>query len=130
MRVDAVFASHADYGRLEENARRVLDPAVYDFYAGGSGDETTLAANAAAWQRVALRPRALRAVSRLDTRVRRLGQELAAPVCVAPIGYLTLAHAAGELAMARGARGAGALLTVSSRGSRLLEDVTAAAGPW
>src|SRR5262245_54716696 len=130
MRVDAVFASHADYGRLEENARRVLDPAVYDFYAGGSGDETTLAANAAAWQRVALRPRVLRDVSRVDTGVRLFGQEVAAPVCVAPIGYLTLAHEGGEPAMARGARRAGALLTVSSRSSRLLEDVAASAGPW
>ena len=34
-----MFASHADYAALEDRARRVLDPAVFDFYAGGSGDE-------------------------------------------------------------------------------------------
>jgi 4-hydroxymandelate oxidase len=125
-----LFASHSDYAELEERARRVLDPAVFDFYAGGSGDETTLAANAAAWRWVSLRPHVLRDVSSVDTRVRVLGHELPAPVCVAPVGYQTLAHPDGELAMARGARRAGALLTVSSRSSRRIEEVAAEAGPW
>jgi 4-hydroxymandelate oxidase len=125
-----MFASHADYAALEERARRVLDPAVFDFYAGGSGDEATLAANAAAWGRVALRPYVLRDVSSVDTRVRLLGRELPSPVCVAPVGYQTLAHPGGEVAMARGARRAGALLAVSSRSSRRIEEVAAEAGPW
>ena len=125
-----VFASHADYGRLEERARQVLDPAVFDFYAGGSGDETTLTANADAWRQVALRPHVLRDVTGVDTRVSVLGRELPAPVCVAPVGYQTLAHPAGELAVARGARRAGALLTMSSRSSLRIEEVAAASGPW
>jgi 4-hydroxymandelate oxidase len=125
-----MFASHADYGRLEEDARRVLDPAVFDFYAGGSGDETTLAAAAAAWRRIPLRPHVLRDVSVVDTRVRVLGHDLAAPVGVAPVGYQSLAHPDGELATAWGARRAGALLTLSSRSSRRIEEVAAEAGPW
>lgn len=125
-----MFAGHADYAELEERARRVLEPAVFDFYAGGSGDETTLAANAAAWGRIGLRPHVLRDVSSVDTRVHVLGHELPAPVCVAPMGYQTLAHPEGELSMARGARRAGALLTVSSRSSRRIEEVAAEAGPW
>lgn len=125
-----VFASHADYARLEESARRTLDPAVFDFYAGGSGDETTLAGNATAWRRIPLRPHVLRDVSSVDTRVRVLGCELPAPVCVAPVGYQALAHPDGEVAAARGARRAGALLTVSSRSSRRIEEVAAEAGPW
>ena len=125
-----MFAGHADYAELEERARRALEPAVFDFYAGGSGDETTLAANVAAWRRVALRPHVLRDVSSVDTRVRVLGHELATPVCVAPMGYQTLAHPDGEVAMARGARRAGALLTVSTRCSRRIEEVAAEAGPW
>ena len=125
-----MFASHADYGRLEEDARRVLDPAVFDFYAGGSGDETTLAAAAAAWRRIPLRPHVLRDVSAVDTRVRVLGHDLATPVGVAPVGYQSLAHPGGELATARGARRAGALLTLSSRSSRRIEEVAAEAGPW
>ncbi|MCW2947318.1 MAG: L-lactate dehydrogenase [Actinoallomurus sp.] len=125
-----MFSSHADYRKLEDRARRVLDPGVFDFYAGGSGDETTLAANEAAWGRISLRPHVLRDVSGVDIRTRVLGQELAGPVCVAPVGYQTLAHPEGELVTARGARRAGALLTVSSRSSRRIEDVAAEAGPW
>jgi len=130
VRMMVVFASHADYERLEEHARRVLDPAVFDFYAGGSGDETTLAANAEAWRRIALRPHVLRDVTGVDTRVSVLGRALPTPVCVAPVGYQTLAHPEGEVAMARGARRAGALLTMSSRSSLRIEEVAASAGPW
>ena len=125
-----MFASHADYRRLEEAARWVLDADVFAFFAGGAGDEATLAAAEAAWPRIALRPRVLRDVSAVDTRTRVLGQELATPVCVAPVGYQTLAHPDGELATARGARRAGALLTVSTRSSLRIEDVAAEAGPW
>jgi 4-hydroxymandelate oxidase len=125
-----VFSSHADYRRLEERARRVLDPGVFDFYAGGSGDEATLEAGTAAWGRIPLRPHVLRDVSRIDVRTRVLGRDLASPVCVAPVGYQALAHPDGELATARGARRAGALLTVSARSSRRIEDVAAEAGTW
>ena len=128
--VTAVFASHAEYGELEERARRVLDPAAYDFYAGGAGDETTLAASAEAWLQIALRPHVLRDVTGVDTRVRLLGRELPTPVCVAPVGFQTLAHPDGELATARGARRAGSLLTMSSRSSLRIEEVAASAGPW
>ncbi|WP_329234550.1 alpha-hydroxy-acid oxidizing protein [Actinoallomurus sp. NBC_01490] len=121
---------HSGYRDLQDRARRALDPAVFDFFAGGSGDESTLAANTAAWRRVALRPHVLRDVSSVDTRVRVLGRELPAPVCVAPMGYQVLAHPGGEVATARGARRAGALLTVSSRSSRRIEEVAAEAGPW
>jgi 4-hydroxymandelate oxidase len=125
-----VFSSHADYRRLEEDARRALPPDVFDFFAGGAGDEVTLAAGEAAWGRTALRPHVLRDVSGVDTRTRVLGRELASPLGVAPVGYQRLAHPEGEVAMASGARRAGALLTLSSRSSRLIEDVAAAAGPW
>src|SRR5262249_16969539 len=72
----------------------------------------------------------LRDVSRIDSRVRVLGRELPTPVGVAPVGYQRLAHPEGEVAMARGARRAGALLTVSSRSSPRVEEGAAGAGPW
>src|SRR2546429_201601 len=71
-----------------------------------------------------------RSVTRVDTGVRVLGHDLPGPVCVAPVGYQALAHPDGEVATARGARRAGALLTVSSRSSRRIEEVAAEAGPW
>ena len=46
----------------EALARSRLDPAVYDYFAGGADDEVTLAANRAAFARLQLRPRVLRGV--------------------------------------------------------------------
>lgn len=118
------------FSALQRQARQSLDPAVYGFFAGGSGDETTLRENALAWQRVRLRPHVLRDVSEVSTVVTVLGHELASPVGVAPVGYQALVHPDGEAATALGARRTGSLLTLSFRSSRLIEEVGAVAGPW
>src|SRR5260370_40111686 len=71
-------------------------------------------------------PRVLRDVSAVDTSVRLPGlPETVArtPVGVAPTGFQGLASPDGELATARGAAAAGALMIVSSRSSRRLEDI-------
>jgi 4-hydroxymandelate oxidase len=111
---------------LERRARRLLPPEVYDYYAGGSGSEQTLRASTHAWQQHWLMPRVLRDVSSVDTSVRLPGlPETVArtPVAVAPTGFQGLASPEGELATARGAAAAGALMVVSSRSSRRLEDI-------
>ncbi len=118
------------YAELEERARAVLPGSAYDFYAGGSGDETTLAGNVAGWSGIRLRPRVLRDVSHVDTRATILGTPASTPILVAPTAFHRLAHDDGEVATARGAAEAGSLLAVSFRTSRRIEDVAAAAVPW
>ncbi|HEY7429287.1 MAG TPA: alpha-hydroxy acid oxidase [Streptosporangiaceae bacterium] len=131
-----------DVAELERRARGLLSREVYDYYAGGSGHEETLRANAAAWRHCQLLPRALRDVSVVDTSVRlpelRLpGQpetELATPIGVAPTGFQRLAHPGGECATAEGAARAGALTVLSTRSSSRIEDVgdavAKAGGAW
>jgi 4-hydroxymandelate oxidase len=118
------------YAVLEEQARAVLPQPVFDYYAGGAGDEETLAANARAWRAVRLRPRILRDVSRVDTSTTVLGTRVAAPVLVAPTAFHRLAHPLGELATAEGTAAAGSLLVLSTRSSTRIESVAATAGPW
>ena len=111
---------------LERRARRLLTPEVYDYYAGGSGSERTLRASTHAWRQHWLMPRVLRDVSAVDTSVRLPGlPETVArtPVAVAPTGFQGLASPEGELATARGAAAAGALMVVSGRSSRRIEDI-------
>jgi 4-hydroxymandelate oxidase len=111
-------------------ARRRLPPPVWDYLAGGSGAEATLAANRAAFDRLALRPRVLVDVSRCDPAVELLGTRLAAPIGVAPMAYHRLAHPDGEVATARAAGRTGLLLVVSPFASRTVEEIAAAAdGP-
>ena len=114
-----------DAAQLQRRARGLLPSEVYDYYAGGSGCERTLRANAKAWRRVWLAPRVLRDVSAVDTGACLLGAAMATPVGVAPTAFHRMAHPEGELATAAGAAGAGALYVLSSRSSCRIEDVGA-----
>jgi 4-hydroxymandelate oxidase len=121
----------ADVSALERQARELLRPEVYDYYAGGSGGEVTLRGNAEAWRRVRFLPRVLRDVSAVETRVqlgRPLNLDLRTPVAVAPTAFHRLAHPEGETATAAGAARAGALFVLSTRSSRRIEEVAAAVG--
>jgi len=103
---------------------------VWDFIDGGSGDERTLAGNTAAFDRYRLRPRILADVDKVDTRTTLFGTPLATPVGVAPVAYHRMLHPDGEVATARGAGRAGALMVAGIFASRSLEDIAAAAsGP-
>ena len=119
-----------DIAGLEQQARGLLPAAVYDYYAGGSGRERTLLANERAWDRIWLAPRMLRDVSKVDTSTRLLGRPVATPLAVAPTAFHRLGHPEGEVATAAGAARAGALFVLSTRSTRRIEDVAAAAGAW
>lgn len=126
-----------DITELEQRARRLLTPEVYDYYAGGSGSEQTLRASVSAWQQHWLMPRVLRDVSAIDTSVRLPGlpeTAAATPIAVAPTGFQGLAHSEGEVATARGAARAGALMVLSTRSSMRIEEVAEAVagegGAW
>ena len=114
----------ADY---EPMARAIIEPSAWDYYAGGAGDEVSLAENRRAWDRLRLRPRVLVDVATRDLRTTALGASLAHPIIVAPMAAHDLAHADAEAATARGAAAAGALLTLSTISSLPMEEVAAAA---
>ncbi len=111
----------------EEAARAVLPGMVYDYYAGGAGDEISVRENVAAWGRVRLRPRVLVDVSRCDLSTSVLGIRVEMPVLTAPCAMNGLAHPDGELAVARAASAAGIIQVVSTLSSYSLEEVAAAA---
>ncbi|WP_308218480.1 aminotransferase class I/II-fold pyridoxal phosphate-dependent enzyme [Streptomyces hygroscopicus] len=111
-----------------ERARTRLDPAIWDFIEGGAGDERTLAANRAAFDRVRLRPRVLTGAGEGDPSTTVLGRRWAAPVAVAPMAYHTLMHPDGETATARAAGAAGLPLVVSTFAGRSFAEIAAVAG--
>jgi len=87
-----------EYERL---AQERLDPVFWDFYAGGSDDETTLRANQDDFARLRLRPRVLVDTSRCDTSTSLLGVSVPMPMLVAPTSMHCLAHPEGECATAK-----------------------------
>jgi 4-hydroxymandelate oxidase len=112
-------------------ARNRLPAAVWDYYQAGSGEEISVQEAEASWRSYRLRPRVMRDVSSVDLTTALLGSEVASPFALAPMAFHGLAHAEGECQTVTGAGDAGCLSVVSTRASRTLEDIGAAAsGPW
>ncbi len=121
------FVSVDDY---ETAAREHLPKDVYDYVAGGAGDEWTLAENRRAFERWVLRPRFLRGAGAPDTTATVIGTDVSAPILVAPWAYQRMVHPDGELATTRAAARAGTIVVVSSTTVDFLEDVAKASdGP-
>lgn len=112
----------------EERARATLEPATFDYVAGGAGDELTIAENRAAFARIRIVPRMLRARAGTDTATTLLGAPVAAPVMVAPFAYQGALHPEGEVATARAAAELGLGMALSTLSNRSLADVAAAGG--
>jgi 4-hydroxymandelate oxidase len=111
---------------VEAAARSRLRPEVFAWIAGGAGDELTLAANTAGWERLRLRPRVLRNVSDVTTACTVLGLDLASPIAVAPTSRHDICDREGEVATARGAAAAGNLMVVSTASERTPAEIAAA----
>jgi L-lactate dehydrogenase (cytochrome) len=123
--VERRLARAASVDDLRRIARRRLPAGVFDYIDGGAEDERTLAANQAAFAAATFRPRVLRGVDRVDTTTSILGRPLAYPLVLAPTGFTRIADPDGELAVARAANRAGLPYTLSTLGTRSIEEVRA-----
>jgi L-lactate dehydrogenase (cytochrome) len=106
-------------------ARRRLPRGVFDYIDGGAEDERSLARNSDGFAGYQFEPRVLRDVSNLDTSITMFGRPMSMPLIVAPTGYTRIAHSQGELAVARAANRAGIPYSLSTMGTRSIEDVAA-----
>jgi 4-hydroxymandelate oxidase len=127
---DPAFADVISLSDLETIAHRRMEHMAWEYVEGAAADGFSLRWNRDAYERIRLDARVLRDVGTVDTRVSVLGLELPYPIVLAPTALHKLAHPEGELATARGAATAGALMTLSTIASTTLEDVArASAGP-
>lgn len=112
---------------MRSMAKRRLPRGVFDYIDGGAEDERTLHANSAAYARTTFRPRVLRGVTEIDITSTILGRPSAIPFVMAPTGFTRIADPQGELAVARAAQRAGVPYTLSTLGTRSIEEVRSAA---
>ncbi|MDP3971419.1 MAG: L-lactate dehydrogenase, partial [Candidatus Nanopelagicales bacterium] len=96
--------SVTDYREL---ARRRLPRQLFDYIDGGSYDETTLADNVAALRKIRLRQRVMRDVSQLKLGTTVVGEEMALPVALGPVGLAGMFARRAEVQAARAADAAG-----------------------
>lgn len=111
-----------DYRRV---AKRRLPRGVFDYIDGAAEDERTMMRNVDAFGSYEFQPRVLCDVSNLDTSVSILGRPASMPLIIAPTGYTRIAHSQGELAVARAAERAGIPYSLSTMGTRSIEDIAA-----
>ena len=118
-----VPATFADYREL---SRRRLPRQLFDYIDGGSYQEVTLRDNAGDLDRLRIRQRVLRDVSRLELSTSVLGERWAMPVAFAPVGLAGLMRRRGEVQAARAAEAAGVPFSLSTVGLCSIEEVAQA----
>jgi len=122
---DAPAAPPVNLADYEALARTRLPAAHWAYLDGDAGDGQTRRDNAAAWQRLRLRPRVLRPLAGGHTRCTLLGRDWPSPILLAPMAYQRLAHPDGELASALAAAVLGAGYVLSAQASTPLAEVAA-----
>ncbi len=115
-------AAAIDYREL---ARRRLPRFLFEYIDGGSYAEVTLRRNLEDLAGVVLRQRILRDVSSIDLSTEVLGQKLALPVALAPIGLAGMNARRGEVQAARAAEAAGVPFCLSTVSACPLGEVAA-----
>ena len=108
---------------IESAAKTKLKAKVYDFFAGGSGEEMTLGRNRSAYQRFWLVPRVLTGINLVKTETSILGSALSMPIIGAPSAFQCLAHQEGEIAVASALAQMGLIFTCSTLSTISLEEV-------
>ena len=104
-------------------AKRQLPGGVFDYFDGAAETEWSMANNSAAFANVRLQPRVLVDVSNVNTACSVLGQSLPYPYAFSPTGFTRIATSAGELAVAKVAARHGVPYTLSTLGTRSIEEV-------
>ncbi len=122
-------ATVLDYREL---ARRRLPRQLFDYVDGGAYEEATLKSNVADLESVLLRQVVMRDVSVRDPAVEVLGQKLALPVVLAPVGLAGMLAPRAEVQAARAAEAAGVPFVESTVSICPIEEVAKAtsAPPW
>ena len=113
----------ADVGDLRTMAKKRMPAGCFDYIDGAAQDEVTAVNNVSSFKNYYFRPRVLRDVAAISTTTTLLGGQIPFPVMIAPTGFDRIAHSQGELAVARAAKRAGIPYSLSTMGTRSIEEV-------
>ncbi|PVV02996.1 hypothetical protein BB560_002539 [Smittium megazygosporum] len=113
---------------LEDHAKANLDKNALNYYSSGSQDMITLQDNVNAFDRYQIRPRVLRNVSNVDTKVSAFGLTFDYPIFIAASAMQKMAHPDGELASVRSANKHNVCYSLSTISTSSIEEVSEAAG--
>ncbi|MDZ4073233.1 MAG: alpha-hydroxy acid oxidase [Hylemonella sp.] len=105
-------------------AQKRVPRMFYDYADSGSWTESTYRANESDFQKIKLRQRVAVNMEGRTTRSTMIGQPVAMPVAIAPVGLTGMQHADGEILAARAAKAFGIPFTLSTMSICSIEDVS------
>lgn len=116
------------HGALLEKARRRMSAFAWSYIHGGAGQGSTMRANESDFERWRIAPRMMRHVEMRTLSTSLLDRPWPAPVFLAPIGALEMAHPTADLAVARAAAALGIPYVFSNQASVNMETCASAMG--
>jgi L-lactate dehydrogenase (cytochrome)/glycolate oxidase len=108
---------------LRSIAKRRTPKAPFDYTEGTADSESSLIRARDAFEKLEFSPRILRNVKDIDLTVSMLGKTMSMPIGIAPTGFTRMMQTEGEYAGACAASDAGIPYTLSTMGTRSIEDV-------
>ncbi len=114
-----------DIADLQTLAKRRVPKMFYEYADTGSWTMSTYRENEAALQRQKLRQRVARNIDNRSLRSTMVGQDVAMPVALAPVGLTGMQHADGEILAAQAAEEFGVPFTLSTMSICSIEDIAA-----
>jgi len=100
-----------------------MSDAAREYYQSGCADDLTVKWNQEALQRLRLESRVMVDVTKIDTRVTLFKHSMPHPILLAPAAAHMLVHPEGELATARGAGAADAIMVASTVSSKSIQEI-------
>jgi L-lactate dehydrogenase (cytochrome) len=113
---------------LRVMAEKRVPRMFYDYADSGSWTEGTYRSNETDFQKIKLRQRVAINMDGRSTASTMIGQKVAMPVALAPVGLTGMQHADGEILAARAAKAFGVPFTLSTMSICSIEDVAAGTG--
>jgi L-lactate dehydrogenase (cytochrome) len=110
---------------LKRLARRRVPRMFWDYAESGSWTEQTFRENTSDFERIRLRQRVAVDMTGRSTASTMIGQDVAMPVALAPVGLTGMQHADGEILAARAAEAFGVPFCLSTMSIASIEDVAA-----
>jgi L-lactate dehydrogenase (cytochrome)/glycolate oxidase len=108
---------------LRSIAKQRTPKAPFDYTEGAADSESSLIRARDAFEKLEFSPRILRDVKDIDLTVSMLGKTMSMPIGIAPTGFTRMMQTEGEYAGACAASDAGIPYTLSTMGTRSIEDV-------
>ncbi|MBD3892863.1 alpha-hydroxy acid oxidase [Hydrogenophaga sp.] len=106
-------------------AKKRVPRMFYDYADSGSWTETTYRANQSDFSPIKLRQRVAVNMENRSTASQMIGQDVAMPLAIAPVGLTGMQHADGEILAARAAEQFGIPFTLSTMSICSIEDIAA-----